>query len=92
MRRPRRRRSRFRQFLTIAEVDWADEWSVIEYLVDYSRVVAGGERAFDEAAARELVRRDVARARDIAASENHGVIADGEALRRPLSSIPVPSW
>ena len=82
---------RYRQFLTTAEVDWADEGSVIEYLVGYSRVLAGGERAFDEAAARELVRRDVERARDIAASENHGALADGEAPRKPLSAIAVPT-
>jgi len=82
---------RYRQFLTTAEVDWADEGSVIEYLVDYSRALAGGERSFDEAAARELVRRDVERARDIAASENHGAIADAEAPRPPLSSIAVPT-
>ena len=82
---------RFRRFLTTAKVDWADERSVIEYLVDYSRALAGDERAFDEAAARELVRRDVERARDIAASENHGAIADGEAPRKRLSSITVPT-
>jgi pimeloyl-ACP methyl ester carboxylesterase len=53
-------------------VDWADRGSAIEYLVGYARVLAGGERPFDEAAGRELVRRDVARAHDIAAAENHG--------------------
>ena len=55
--------------------------SVIEYLVGYSRMLAGGERPFDEAAARELVRRDVERARDIAASENHGLLPEGERRR-----------
>ena len=64
---------------------------MIEYLVEYSRALAGGERRFDETTARELVRRDVVRARDIAASENHGAIADGEAPRKPLSSIVVPT-
>jgi pimeloyl-ACP methyl ester carboxylesterase len=82
---------RYRQFLATTEVDWSDDGSVIEYLVDYSRAIAGGERAFNEAAARELVRRDVERARDIAASENHGAIAEGEAPRGPLSSIAVPT-
>jgi hypothetical protein len=45
---------------------------VIEYLVDYARVLAGGARPFDEAATRALVGRDVERAHNIAASENHG--------------------
>jgi hypothetical protein len=41
---------------------------VIEYFVGYQRMLAGGARPFDEAPWRELVRRDVERARDIAAS------------------------
>ena len=65
---------------------------MIEYLVGYSRVLAGGERAFDEAAARELVRRDVERARDIAASENHGAIADGEARESPCPRSWFRRW
>src|SRR5919108_471404 len=63
-------------------------WAVL--LAD-ARMLAGGERSFDEAATRELVRRDVERARDIAASENHGAIAEGEVSRKPLSWIAVPA-
>jgi pimeloyl-ACP methyl ester carboxylesterase len=78
---------RYLQFLASAEVDWSDEESVIEYLVGYARVLAGGERPFDEGAIRELVRRDVERAHDMRASENHGVVAEGEVSREPLSTI-----
>src|SRR3954471_406100 len=52
----------FGRFVATAEVDWSDAESVIGYRVDYSRVLAGGRRPFDEAGARELVRRDVERA------------------------------
>jgi pimeloyl-ACP methyl ester carboxylesterase len=82
---------RYRRFLATGEVDWSDRRSVIDYLVDYARVLAGGERPFDEAAVRELVRRDVERAHNIAASENHGAIAEGEGSRERLSSIAVPT-
>jgi pimeloyl-ACP methyl ester carboxylesterase len=82
---------RYRSFVATAKVDWTDRASVIEYLVDYARVLAGGEHAFDEAAVRQLVRRDVERARDIRASENHGLIAEGETPREPLSAIAVPT-
>jgi pimeloyl-ACP methyl ester carboxylesterase len=82
---------RYRQFLASAAVDWSDEGSVIEYLVAYARMLAGSERPFDEAAARELVSRDVARARNIASSENHGLVEEGEVSRAPLSSIDVPT-
>jgi pimeloyl-ACP methyl ester carboxylesterase len=82
---------RYQQFLAGAAVDWSDEGSVIEYLVGYARMLAGSDRSFDEAAARELVSRDVARARNIASSENHGIVPEGEVSRAPLSSITVPT-
>jgi pimeloyl-ACP methyl ester carboxylesterase len=82
---------RYQRFVASATVDWSDESSVIEYLVDYARMLAGGARPFDEAATHELVRRDVERAHNIAASENHGLAAEGEMPREPLSTIAVPT-
>ena len=82
---------RFNRFVSTAKVDWSDHESVIQYLVEYSRVLAGGERPFDEDALRELVRRDVERADNFAASQNHGMLADEEDPSPPLSSIAVPT-
>jgi pimeloyl-ACP methyl ester carboxylesterase len=79
------------RFMATAEVDWSDAGSVIEYLVAYSRVLAGGERPFDEAATRDLVRRDVERARDFRAAQNHDRLTDAESPRKPLSAIAVPT-
>jgi pimeloyl-ACP methyl ester carboxylesterase len=81
----------FGRFVSTAEVDWSDADSVVDYLVDYYRVLAGGRRPFDEAAVRELVRRDVERARDFAAAQNHDLLPPGEQPREPLSSITVPT-
>jgi pimeloyl-ACP methyl ester carboxylesterase len=81
----------FGRFVSTARVDWSDYDSVIDYLVDYSRVLAGGRRPFDEAAVRRLVRRDVERARDFAAVQNHDAIPDDERRRGPLSSITAPT-
>jgi pimeloyl-ACP methyl ester carboxylesterase len=81
----------FRQFLAAAEVDWLDPGSFIEYLVDYSRVLAGGRRPFDEGEFRELARREVERARNLAAVQNHDAIPDDGRSRGPLSSIAVPT-
>jgi pimeloyl-ACP methyl ester carboxylesterase len=78
---------RFNDFLASAEVDWSNRGSVIEYLVAYQRMLAGGVRPFDEAAWRQLVRRDVERARDIAASQNHNLIPEGDVPSEPISSI-----
>ena len=76
----------FTRFVATAEVDWSDPESVIEYLVDYSRLLAEGQRPFDETAARELARRDIERARNFAAVQNHGAIPDDGRSREPLSS------
>jgi len=81
----------YRRFVATANVDWSERESVVEYLVGYSRLLAGDERRFDEAAARALVRRDVERARDIAASENHALLEEGELPHAPLSSIAAPT-
>jgi pimeloyl-ACP methyl ester carboxylesterase len=81
----------FGRFLATAEVDWSDPESVVEYVVDYSRVLAGGQRPFDERAVRDLARREVARARNIAAVQNHDAIPDDERPHRALSSIVVPT-
>ena len=64
---------------------------MIEYIVEYSRVLAGGQRPFDEAATRDLVRRDVERAHDFAAAQNHDAIAGGGGSHQRLSSIALPT-
>jgi pimeloyl-ACP methyl ester carboxylesterase len=79
------------RFVATAEVDRSNPDSVIEYLVDYSRILAGGERAFDETRVRELVRRDIERARDFAAVQNHNLMSHGEGSPKPLSSITSPT-
>ncbi len=81
----------FMRFVATAAVDWSDPESVIEYLVDYARVLAGDQRRFDEAAARELARRDVERARDFAAAQNHDALEDDGLMHEPLCAITVPT-
>ncbi len=82
---------RYRRFLATADVDWSDRSSVVDYFVGYSQTLAGGERPFDEAAVRELVRRDVERTHNIAATENHVALPEGELPDAPLSAIAVPT-
>ena len=65
-------------------------WSVVEYLVGYLRVLAGGQRPFDETATRDLARRDVERARSFAAAQNHDAIPNGERSRAASLSIERP--
>jgi pimeloyl-ACP methyl ester carboxylesterase len=82
----------FGRFLSTARIDWSDAASVIDYMVDYSRMLAGGRRPFDEAEVRDLVRRDVERARDFAAIRNHDALPpDDDRHREPLSSVAAPT-
>ena len=81
----------FRRFAAEATVDWSDPDSLVEYLVGYSRVLSGGRRPFDEAYVRELLGREIARARDVEALQNHDVIPGGEQSSKPLSSITAPT-
>src|SRR3954449_465688 len=81
----------FGRFVSSASVDWSDADSVIDYLVDYSRMLAGGERPFHEQAIRDLVRRDVARARDFSAAQNHDLLPQGESSSKALYSIAAPT-
>jgi pimeloyl-ACP methyl ester carboxylesterase len=81
----------FGEFVSTASVDWSDAESVIDYLVDYSRMLAGGERRFDEAPVRDLVGRDVRRARNFAARQNHDLLSEGETPSWTLSSIDAPT-
>jgi pimeloyl-ACP methyl ester carboxylesterase len=81
----------FTRFVTTAQVDWSDAESVIDHLVAYARLLAGGQRPFDETAAYELARRDVERARNFAAAQHHDTIPEGRPSPGPLSSITAPT-
>lgn len=81
----------FGRFAATARVDWSDAGSVTEYLAGYSRVLAGGLRPFDETGIRDLIRRDIGRARDVAARHNHDLLPEGGRRHPPLSSIAVPA-
>jgi pimeloyl-ACP methyl ester carboxylesterase len=81
----------FSRFVTEAEVDWSDRESVIDYLAGYSRLLAGGQRPFDEAGCRDFLRRDLERAASFAALQNHDVMAHDDRPHPPLSSIAAPT-
>ena len=75
----------FAAFARSATVDWSDANSVIDYLVAHARALAGEQRRFDEAEARDLVQRDVERARDLAALQNHNLLDDAD--RAPQAAV-----
>jgi pimeloyl-ACP methyl ester carboxylesterase len=81
----------FRRAFSELGVDYDDPDSIVQYLVDYSRVLAGDRRPFDDDEWRALARREVERARDPAAAQNHGLLGDDARERPPLSAINTPT-
>ena len=81
----------FGEFAAGAEVDWSDDAAVTEHLVGYSRLLAGGQRPFDEDACRDLVRRDLERADRVESLQNHDVMSHDGPPPPPLSSITAPT-
>jgi pimeloyl-ACP methyl ester carboxylesterase len=81
----------FVRFASASAVDWSDAASLVDYRVDYARVLAGARRPFDEAPTRRMVRREVERARDFAAAQNHDLLTEGELASGTLSSITAPT-
>jgi pimeloyl-ACP methyl ester carboxylesterase len=76
---------RFTRFVTTTQLDRSDTGSAIDYLVGYSRMLAGGQRLFDEAPVRELVCRRCARR--IPAREHRGQLSGG-ACQVAVASVP----
>jgi len=81
----------FGRFLANTDVDWSSTASVIDYVVGYSRLLAGRARPFDEAAMRQFVRRDLDRTRNIASLQNHNVIVENGTTHQALASIAAPT-
>lgn len=82
----------FMRFVSAAHVDGSDAGAVVDHQVAYARLLAGGRRPFDEAAARDLVRRDVERAHDFGAARHHDALTDGAVSRAPCPRSPYPRW
>jgi pimeloyl-ACP methyl ester carboxylesterase len=71
------------------ELDWSDTPALAELIVRDARQLAGSRHPFDEAAARELVRRDLERAKNPQFLMNHGMLG-GEKERDRPREIDVP--
>ena len=72
------------------DLDWSDTQAVANLIVEDARQLAGTRHPFDEAAARELVTRDLERAIDPARLANHGSVGDGEPQARRPDEIAAP--
>jgi pimeloyl-ACP methyl ester carboxylesterase len=78
------------RFFEMPRPDVADRDAAVEHLVAYQRVLAGGRRPFDERYARDLVRRDMSRARSYPSAQNHEQI-DGATPGGRLADISAPT-
>jgi pimeloyl-ACP methyl ester carboxylesterase len=72
------------------DLDWSDTPAVAELLLRDARRLAGVRHPFDEAAARELIGRDLERAIDPARLANHGALGGGGGSGRELKELAAP--
>jgi pimeloyl-ACP methyl ester carboxylesterase len=74
------------------EPDWTDREAVIDHLVEAERPYAARSRPFDEARARALAARVVARTTDVAASLANPLLVDtGDPWRERLGEVRAPT-
>jgi pimeloyl-ACP methyl ester carboxylesterase len=73
-----------------ADLDWSDTAAVADLIVRDARALSGTRHVFDEAAARELVTRDLERAIDPRRLVNHDSVGGGERRARRARDIGVP--
>jgi pimeloyl-ACP methyl ester carboxylesterase len=80
------------RYTAIADPDWSDPESVVDYGVELARASAGDGRPFDEPATRELWRRVVDRSINIEASfVNHAAIDSPDRWRERLGEVRAPT-
>jgi pimeloyl-ACP methyl ester carboxylesterase len=72
------------------DLDWSDSEAVGAFIVADARALAGTKHPFDEAAARQFVRRDLERTANPASLVNHMLLEEGDDRPRPASEIRVP--
>jgi pimeloyl-ACP methyl ester carboxylesterase len=75
----------------IADPDWSDRSSVIEYMVEDARPYASASQPFDEAPWRELAGRDFDRSSNLASSTNHALVEEGGRWRGRLGDLRAPT-
>ncbi|GLH99839.1 alpha/beta fold hydrolase [Phytohabitans aurantiacus] len=75
----------------MAEPDWSDRASVIDYLVADARRFAAASRPFEEDAMRDLVSRAYDRTTNMASAMNHFTAADSGHPREQLAKVSAPT-
>lgn len=75
----------------MAEPDWSDRASVIDYLVEDARLYAAASRPFEEEAMRDLVSRAYDRTANMASAMNHFMLDDWGHSREELAKVSAPT-
>ncbi|MFD0590456.1 alpha/beta fold hydrolase [Paenibacillus sp. GCM10027627] len=78
-------------FLTIGEVDWADEKAVVELAVAKAKVLSGWKYPIDEERVALLSLQEMRRGKNLASMSNHALVAGGEGYLTRTSEIAVPA-
>ncbi len=72
------------------QLDWSDRRALAEFMVRDARALAGTRHPFDEAAARDLVERDLERTASPESLVNHAMLDGGTGGRDRLAEMDAP--
>lgn len=75
----------------MAEPDWSDRASVIDYLIEDARLYAAASRTFEEEAMRDLVSRAYDRTANMASAMNHFILDGASPSREDLAKVTAPT-
>lgn len=71
-------------------VDWSDNAQVIDFIVRDTRMIASTAHPYDEVSARNLVERDVERAKNFVSATNHFMLKGGDVWKGKLGELTAP--
>lgn len=71
-------------------IDWNDQSQVIDFIVKDTKMIAGTAHPYDKAGARDLVERDVKRARNFVSATNHFMLNGGQGWTGKISELETP--
>ena len=73
-----------------AKVNWSDRAQVIDYMVEYSRLIAGVAHPFQEAELRAFIEHDYDRSGGYLSATNHGVLKGWDAWPGRIQEMETP--
>ncbi len=78
-------------FSNMEAIDWTNEQSVVDFVVERSRILVGSKHPFDENKVYQLAKKEWKRSNNMASMNNHAMLSGGESYLARTGEINVPT-